>query len=254
MKTGQKIYHFIKEVCRRALGCLRTKVYFGKHLSRVPNRSLIFFPCLVNRLSCGLTGIVAYQNKTQKVTPVTVAFLREMLDKIEDYQFTNCLEKDVDFDECYLGGKALVDSMLQSVRLLKTGDLFYNLFTNQTTQSEINQLAERLSAVIDTETKLLKDISEYEVTTPHVAAAKLMLKKNYIINKGFIVKYIVSRGNEKISDRVMLPEDATSTDYDPDYYINNQLLSAVRPIIKVIGYDEIDILQDKKQITLDGYF
>jgi len=157
MKTGKKMYHFIKEVYNRTRGCLRTDVYFGKHPSRVPSRSLIFFPCLVNLLSCGLSGIVAYKNKKQKIDPVTAAFLSEMLNKIEAYQFTNCLKKDVDFDDCYLGGKELVDSMMQSVRLLKTGDLFYNLFTNQKTQSEIHKIADRLSDIIATETQLLKD-------------------------------------------------------------------------------------------------
>ncbi|MBN2421962.1 hypothetical protein JXB41_01935 [Candidatus Woesearchaeota archaeon] len=104
------------------------------------------------------------------------------------------------------------------------------------------------------ETKLLKDIDKYEVNSPHVAAARLMLKKGYIVNKGLNVKYIVRKGNEKISERVMLPEDIKINDYDPDYYINNQLLSALTPIISVIGYDEIDIIRDKEQITLDGYF
>lgn len=157
IKVRQRIYCFIKAFCRRTLCYLRTEVYLGKHPSRVPSRSLVFFPCDLNTLNCGLTGIVAYQNKQQKVDPVAVASLNEMLNKIEAYQFTNCLQKDVDFDECYLGGKELVDSMLQLVRLLKTRDLFYDLFTNQKIQSEIDKLANSLSDIIGTETKLLKD-------------------------------------------------------------------------------------------------
>ena len=45
-----------------------------------------------------------------------------------------------------------------------------------------------------------------------------MISRDIIVNKGSVVGYVVMKGDEKISERVKLPEDCSQTDYDPDCF------------------------------------
>ncbi|MBU0758394.1 MAG: hypothetical protein KKF44_10075 [Nanoarchaeota archaeon] len=103
------------------------------------------------------------------------------------------------------------------------------------------------------ETQLMKELDDYEVTPPHVAAARQSQKQGNIISKGTAIRYIIGKGAEKISQRTMLPDDAEKDDYDPEYYIHNQLIRALLPIIRALGYTEDDVLQDRVQSKLDGF-
>ena len=157
IKLQEEIRRIKKEIHARFPGCLHAEVYFGKHLSGVPNRSIIFFPYRENLLGCGLTGIVSYKNKKQAADQVSAGSLKEMFKAIEAHQFLTCKNNKMNFDNCYLGGKTLMESLLQSVRALKSGDHFYNLFINEGTRNELAEFAGRLAGIIDSETKLLKD-------------------------------------------------------------------------------------------------
>jgi len=161
LKFRKTIHHTMKAFINRTLGCLRAEIYFGKHLSRVPNRAIVLFPCDVNTFSCGLTGIVSFKNKEQKAEHITAETLNDMLKNIEARQITNCQENNLDFADCYLGGNALVESLLRSIRLLKTGSLFYNLFINKNAQTELAGIADRLAEILRTETDLLNDQMGY---------------------------------------------------------------------------------------------
>ena len=152
-----KIRKILKVLHARTLCCLRFKVYLGKHLSSVPTRSIIFFPSHNNVLNCGLTGIVSYKKIQSKDHHVTVESLNAILIKIEDHSFTSCKKNELSFNNSYLGGKALIESLWQSVRTLKTEDNFYNVFISKKIQNELAEFSERLAAIIDTEAKLLSD-------------------------------------------------------------------------------------------------
>ena len=157
IKFQEKIQRIKKEIHARFPCCLHAEVYFGKHLSGVPNRSIIFFPYRENLLGCGLTGIVSYKNKKQADDQVSVGSLKEIFKAIEAHQFIICKNNKMNFDNCYLGGKTLIESLLQSVRALKSEGHFYNLFINEETLKELAEFAGRLAETIDSEAKLLKD-------------------------------------------------------------------------------------------------
>jgi len=157
MKFQKKIRRIEKEIRSRIHSCLHAEVYFGKHLSGVPNGSIIFFAYRENILGCGLAGIVSYKNNKKKDAHVSVGSLKEMLTEIEAHRFISCKNNNINFDKCYLSGQTLIESLLQSVRALKSGDHFYNLLINTETRDELAECAGRLAKIIDTETKLLND-------------------------------------------------------------------------------------------------
>ena len=110
-----------------------------------------------------------------------------------------------------------------------------------------------LSAVI-IHTALSKDISEYESTGPHVAAAQRMQERGQQPQPGELIRFIVVKGKGKISDKVRLPEESEQGDYDPDYYIYNQVLPGVEKIFEVFGIDVNESFTEKAQSSLSKFF
>jgi DNA polymerase I len=102
-------------------------------------------------------------------------------------------------------------------------------------------------------TQLNKSPGKYEVTSPELSAAMKASKQGVPLEKGSIVSYVITKGGGKtISDKAELVEFAK--DYDPDYYINNQVLPAVMKILKELGYEEHDLKFGGKQKNLDSFF
>lgn len=102
--------------------------------------------------------------------------------------------------------------------------------------------------------QLQKDISAYENEGPHVAVAKRMEKKGIPVGPGSVIEYVIIAGKEKIRDRARLLDEVSQKDYDPDYYINNQVIPAVESIFKVLGHDIKEILESKDQSRLGEFF
>lgn len=104
-------------------------------------------------------------------------------------------------------------------------------------------------------TQLTKKIQEYEQIGPHVAVAKKIIDRGGQVRAGSTISYIVTKGSGSISERSEPAEEAK--DYDPDYYINNQVLPAALRILSGLGYTEEDFLQEKKpdeqQLSLKKY-
>ncbi len=101
-------------------------------------------------------------------------------------------------------------------------------------------------------TQLTKNISSYDSFGPHVRAAIRMKEKGITIQPGLIVRYVVTKGKGRIGDRVMLPDEVSQSDYDPDYYANNQIIPAVSSIFDALGLDSED-LSPKQQSSLQSF-
>ena len=95
--------------------------------------------------------------------------------------------------------------------------------------------------------QLRKLISSYESVGPHVQVAKRMEAQGKAIGPGAIVKYVIERGKGSIGERARLLEEAKN--YDADYYVKNQILPVVGPILEVLGFDKQALEQmDQKQL------
>ncbi len=97
-------------------------------------------------------------------------------------------------------------------------------------------------------TTITRDVSSYEQIGPHVAAARKAIARGMVIRPGETIKYIITRGTGSISDRAELINFADS--YDPDYYINNQVLPAALRVLSVLGFTREQILSGTRQVGL----
>jgi DNA polymerase I len=101
-------------------------------------------------------------------------------------------------------------------------------------------------------TQLKKDPSNYDILSPELLAAQKALKRGKHIERGSIIGYVITKKGKSISDRAELLEFAQ--DYDPDYYINNQVLPSVLKILKELGADEYELTHGGKQKGMGDFF
>ena len=102
-------------------------------------------------------------------------------------------------------------------------------------------------------TQLQRSIDKYESIGPHVAAAKKAVAMGKQLEVGSVLSYVITRSGKTISEKAKLAEYVNEGDYDPDYYINNQLLPAVMKILAEFGYTEQDLIQGGKQQNLAAF-
>ena len=102
-------------------------------------------------------------------------------------------------------------------------------------------------------TRLRKDISSYQQMNRHVSAAS---RSGVHFSSGDTIKYIISKGKpgDSISDKAVIFEIAKHSNikYDPDYYINQQLLPSVTSIFSAVG-KSTEELSEKRNNTLTGF-
>jgi DNA polymerase I len=103
-------------------------------------------------------------------------------------------------------------------------------------------------------TQLTKSIKSYKNIEPHVEAAKKLQKTGRKVTPGMIIGYVITKGREKISYRAVPVEMVSLEDYDPNYYIDNQILPAVLRIIESIGYSKDYLKEGMKQESLKRWF
>ncbi len=102
-------------------------------------------------------------------------------------------------------------------------------------------------------TRLRKDPSSYRQMNRHISAVE---KSGMKFSSGDTIKYIISKGkaNDKVSDRAVLYDIARKSGikYDPDYYIQKQVIPAVLQIFEVLGYSNDDI-EGRKDNSLESF-
>ena len=103
-------------------------------------------------------------------------------------------------------------------------------------------------------TQLQKETQDYAAIGPHVAIAKKLKERGIEVGPGFMIKYVVTKGEKKIRDKAKLPEEVKQEDYDADYYIENQVIPSVEKIFAVLGYKKEDIFEKQGQKQLGKFF
>jgi len=137
----------------------KADLYFGISPGSIKNRkknsAIILFPCHVNRLFCGLAGIVSFISNKSTVSGVNITLLKEMAAIISEKSIEFCKEKDFSLENYYLGGKDFVESLLMEVRVLKQDHLFYKIFLDHALQDDLADVSRLLNGVIEHEAKAL---------------------------------------------------------------------------------------------------
>jgi len=85
---------------------------------------------------------------------------------------------------------------------------------------------------------LTKSLDEYEVSAPHVTAAKRMISAGFKVEKGDKVGYVVTKGTGPISSRAVPYFMARPEDIDVDYYVKHQVIPAALRILEYFGVSE----------------
>ncbi len=99
-------------------------------------------------------------------------------------------------------------------------------------------------------TMLRKNLSEYDAKSPELAAALKAIKKGKKRSEveGYTIGYIITKEGSSISEKAELEEFAK--DYDPNYYIEHQIIPATLKILKELGVTADDLLSSGKQNKL----
>lgn len=102
--------------------------------------------------------------------------------------------------------------------------------------------------------QITRPLSQYEAIGPHVKAAQKAKARGRPVGEGTIMGFIITKGTGSISDRAEPVEDVKPGQYDPDYYINHQVLPASMRVLKALEYTEDEVLSGKIQKKLGGFF
>jgi glucosamine--fructose-6-phosphate aminotransferase (isomerizing) len=156
MPLLRSICHFYRQRLDWVRRLFTADVYFGKYVGRVPNGSIVFFPCRQTTLCCGIAGIVSFKNKKTKRPNFDLDSLQEMTRQIEANGYRSA-QQTAEMDDHYLGGKKHIDRLWRSVEVLKAEDLFFSIISNVTAQKKLDQSANRLAAIVETENRLLAE-------------------------------------------------------------------------------------------------
>ncbi len=96
-----------------------------------------------------------------------------------------------------------------------------------------------------------KSLESYKTLNPAMAAVKNAKKAGKKFKVGDLVEYIVTEKSGKtISDKSQLAEFVKEKDYDSEYYINNQLIPAILPILEELGISKDELITNTKQKDL----
>lgn len=102
--------------------------------------------------------------------------------------------------------------------------------------------------------QITRPLSQYEQIGPHVKAAQKARARGRLIGEGMVIGFIIVKGSGSISDRAEPAEDVKLEDYDPDYYINHQILPASMRVLRALGISEENVLKGKVQVDLKKFF
>lgn len=101
--------------------------------------------------------------------------------------------------------------------------------------------------------QITRPLSQYEQIGPHVKAAQKARARGRAIGEGSVIGFVIVKGSGSISDRAEPVEDVSLDQYDPDYYIEHQILPASMRVLRALGITEQEILSGKKQKKLEVY-
>jgi DNA polymerase I len=99
--------------------------------------------------------------------------------------------------------------------------------------------------------RLIKEIEDYVAIGPHVNVAKKLVKRGETVGAGSDILYVVQPGKGNIGARA-LPSDEAKI-YDPEYYINHQIIPVVERILSAVGYEKEDVTNEQKQKSLGDF-
>src|SRR3989344_1351228 len=103
-------------------------------------------------------------------------------------------------------------------------------------------------------TQITRELESYTSIGPHVAVARQLVQRGERIVSGMVMEYIIVKGTGLLRERARIVADVKEGEYDPEYYLQNQILPAVSGIFAVLGYSEESLFGDSSQTGLGKFF
>ncbi len=136
---------------------LKTRVYVGRHLSSVPQGSIVLLPLRLTTICCGVAGIVAFKPKKAPSTKLYLPALQEAAEKVCECGYDTCGDDTERLTREYLCGDKALERLLASAQTLKRSEMFAAVAADADARQAIESLAKQLQNVIAAESKSLAD-------------------------------------------------------------------------------------------------
>jgi len=157
MKSLNIMICFLKQTYQRCLFYLQADIYFGKNLSSIPKHSFVLFPFHSSLLSCGLTGIVAFKRRKEKIDRLDLSLFKDKVRQIKENPYSSRVENESFLDKNFFQESRLVSSVLKAARELKTENRFYEILIKPMFQDKLLEIGEHISNIIQSHEKWLSE-------------------------------------------------------------------------------------------------
>jgi len=145
-------------VLRRIRRYLDAPVIFGRSPANSPSPSILFFPCRVNTIACGIAGIVTVKGAETGDDSTDLTDLDRMITGIGGCGYRDCRRRGQEIDPGqYLGGEDRIDALYREARHLNREAPFYRIYRDRSLQEHLRQSAHRIHGIIESEEEILAD-------------------------------------------------------------------------------------------------
>jgi len=101
--------------------------------------------------------------------------------------------------------------------------------------------------------QITRPLGQYQAIGPHVKAAQKAKERGRPVGEGTVIAFVITKGKGSISERAEPLEDVKLEQYDPQYYINHQILPASMRVLQALGYTEEEVRGGKIQKKLSTW-
>ena len=126
-----------------------TRIAFGTSIESAPENSIILLPFSKLTFHCGISALVALKGRSNTPEPEAVEQLEELARTIENNYSIDVNAPD-EIENSFLGGGDTVKQLLEHTRLLREHRCFIELYSDESMQSRLVRVHERLKRIADT--------------------------------------------------------------------------------------------------------
>jgi DNA polymerase I len=101
---------------------------------------------------------------------------------------------------------------------------------------------------------LTKPVSDYEVKSPHIEAAKKLIQKGWKLTIGDKIGYVITKGSGKLYEKTEPYQFSSINNIDIEYYIFHQIIPAVSRVLKVFGVNEKRLIDLASSSSINEFF
>jgi len=101
--------------------------------------------------------------------------------------------------------------------------------------------------------QITRPLGMYQAIGPHVRAAQKAKERGRLIGEGTVIAFVITKGKGSISERAEPLEDVKSNQYDPNYYVEHQILPAAMRVLQALGYSDEEVKGGKIQKKLNDW-